>query len=189
VADLAALLATPRRGEFDVWVDVTSPAMHDALTVVDLDGRRHGGLPFRFEGQHLVRMRHLPGNESSRAIAQGLEAARAWALQRMSDADTVAMDYHLTWTLALALAERPEAAASRGLPELLALANTQGDWLSDWISGHADSPEVRAIVDADLADAAALNLTAAPAICINGGPLPDSPEPVPDQVRRLLTSA
>jgi len=187
VADLAALLATPRRGEFDVWVDVTSPAMHDALTVVDLDGRRHGGLPFRFEGRHLVRMRHLPGNDSARAVAHGLEAARAWALERMADTDTVAMDYHLTWTLALALAEHPDVAASRGLSELLAVANTQGDWLSDWISEKAESPEVQAIVDADLAEAAELGLTAAPAICINGGPLPDSPEPVPDQVRRLLT--
>jgi hypothetical protein len=188
VADLAALLATPRRGEFDVWVDVTSPAMHDALTVVDLDGRRHGGLPFRFEGRHLVRMRHLPGNESARVIAQGLEAARAWALERMADTDTVAMDYHLTWTLALALSEHPDVAAKRGLAELLAVANTQGDWLSDWISEHVDSPEVRAVVDADMAEAADLDLSAAPAICIGGGPLPDSPEPVPDQVRRLLAN-
>ena len=188
MTDLSALLATPRRGEFDVWVDVTSPAMHDALSVVDLDGRRHGGLPFRFEGQYLVRMRHLPGNPAAREIAQGLEAARTWALERMADSDTVAMDYHLTWTLALAMAEQPDVSASRGLTELLAIANTQGDWLSDWISEHAEAPEVSALVDADLAEARTLDLTAAPAICIGGGPLPDSTEPVPDQVRRLLTT-
>lgn len=184
--DLAALLATPRPGTFDVWVDLTSPDTARTLLAVDLDGRRHGGLPFRFAGKTLVRMRHLPADEVGHSIACGIEAARAWALDRMAGNTLVRMDYDLPWTLALAVARKAEAGASPTLSDVLSASTRQGDWLTDFIAENVHHPAVVSIVDGDRADAAAAGIGPAPVVSVSGATIPAQEPGLHDRVAGLL---
>lgn len=184
--DLVTLLAAPRPGSFDFWLDAASAQCGEALQAVDIDGRRHGGLPFRFAGRTLVRMRHLPGDDNAFGLACGLEAARAWAVEQMAGNTLVRMDYDVPWTLAVGLA-RKAATARPTLSDLLSLSTREGDWLTDFVGNYADHPAVRALVESDLAEAAAAGITAAPAITISGATIPAQPVGLHDEVERRLT--
>jgi hypothetical protein len=184
--DLVALLSTPRPGTFDFWLDASTPASGEALAAVDLDGRRHGGLPFRFAGRTLVRMRHLPGSPAGYDLACGLEAARAWALEQMAGNTLIRMDYDVPWTLAVQLTRRA-ADSTPTMSDLLSLSTREGDWLTDFIGNHATDPAVRAIVDTDIEEAAAAGITAAPTIAVNGSTIPAQTQQLHDQVAALLS--
>lgn len=185
--DLVTLLAAPRPGSFDFWLDVSTAECADALQAVDIDGRRHGGLPFRFAGRTLVRMRHLPADDASFDLACGLEAARAWAVEQMAGNTLVRMDYDVPWTLAVGLARR--ATTTRpSMSDLLTLSTREGNWLTDFIGNYSDHPAVRSLIESDLAAAAAEGIAAAPAITISGSTIPAQPVGLHDEVARRLTS-
>jgi hypothetical protein len=185
--DLVTLLAAPRPGSFDFWLDVSSAECADALQAVDIDGRRHGGLPFRFAGRTLVRMRHLPGDEAAFALACGLETARAWAVERMAGSTLVRMDYDVPWTLAVGLARRATTKPPT-MSDLLTLSTREGNWLADFIGNYSGHPAVRSLVQADIEAAAASGIAAAPAITISGATIPAQPTGLHDEVERRLTT-
>ncbi len=165
--DLAPLLAHPRRGAFDLWVDLLSPTCRDAVALLGLDGASRAGRPWCFHGTLPVRLRHLPDDHlhpHAGLAARAVEVVRAWAVRQRSQ--SLPLDYEAPWRFAIAVLQDQDAVARFGLPQLVALADHEGEWVGDWVAEFAGHPAVREQVAADAAAARDLGVRIPPAYLV-----------------------
>jgi len=165
-----ALASLRRACPVDLWLDPMSPSTMVLMPFLDLDGRNHGGQPWRFLGRHCVGLRLLadPDDPVSGLVARCIVAARAWAFRREGDDAIVLMDYDVPWSYLAAIQRDLASVREYRLSHLVALAGHEGDWLGDWVAEHHDHPAVHSAVDEEAAAAGAAGVTTAPAVTAQG---------------------
>jgi hypothetical protein len=166
--DLERLLEHERSVRFDVWLDPLSPATTLLLPYLHLDGRTHGGRPWRFRGHDDVGLRLVPAVDDplSALVTRCILCVRAWAVSRSAGDHLVPMDYDLPWSYLGDIVRDLPTTRAMGLPHLVALAGREGDWLGDWVAEHHDDPRVFAAADRGAAAAASRGITDLPTVTI-----------------------
>lgn len=150
-----------------MWVDLLSPICREAVSLLGLDTTRRGARPWCFHGTLPVRLRHLPDRTAhprAGQAARAVEVVRAWAVQQHST--SLPLDYEAPWRFALAVLHDQDGVARYGLPQLVALADREGEWVADWVAEHVDHPAVHEQVAADEAAARSIGVTTAPAYLV-----------------------
>jgi hypothetical protein len=142
--DLERLLSHEHAVRFDVWLDPVSPATTLLLPYLHLDGRTHGGRPWRFRGRDDVGLRLVSAadDDVSSLAVRCILSVRAWAVAQEAGDDLVPMDYELPWSYLGDILRDLAGVRQRGLPHLVALAGREGEWLGNWVAQYHDHPSI-----------------------------------------------